>query len=369
LTFSLKFIAICFLLNLSMSNIARSMEEQMVFYSPDNNIFNYSDYIFKELIPSEEDNGKMAIRFHRGIVLTGKGYGWDAPGARVCFRTNAKEIVAHYFYTDKHDPIRAHNSFGALIVDGKINQELLFSPDKNSKRPAGKVTFKVPTKGDGKLHTYELLMPYGDSVDFLGGEVNKGASFEKAEPRPQKRCLFYGDSVTHGFTASNILHTYPFLLTYKKNWQMLNMAIGGHASNSAPKDAEQLSKFDFDILVVALGVNDWQGKGKPETYSKNMSAFLSAVRKIKPDVPIYFISPLWVSDDWGKKIKETYSLSDYRKQLESLVEKHKKNDKNLHFIDGTKLIDHDIKLFDSVLVHPNDKGFTQMADRLSKIIK
>jgi hypothetical protein len=44
-------------------------------------------------------------------------------------------------------------------------------------------------------------------------------------------------------------------------------------------------------------------------------------------------------------------------------------DANLHLAGGPDLIAHDAALFDAVAVHPNDKGFAEMAERLAEQIR
>lgn len=46
-----------------------------------------------------------------------------------------------------------------------------------------------------------------------------------------------------------------------------------------------------------------------------------------------------------------------------------RNDANLHLVEGPDLIDHDATFFDPVAVHPNDKGFAQMSERLAQQIR
>ncbi len=339
-----------------------------IFHDAASDFLQYSDYIYKEFITPKSGKG-TTIRFNRGYVLTGKGYGWDNPGARVRWKTNAKSITVRLVYTDKHDPKRAHNSVGAFYIDGVTKPEWTFMPAKSTPRPAGEVVFSLPAKSDGEFHTYELIMPYGDSVDFAGIDVNDTATFQKPPARPKTRALFYGDSVTHGFTASEIRHTYPYLVSLQKDWELLNIAIGGQSSRSSPEDAGLLNKLEFDILVVAIGVNDWQGKRPPQEYRNNMKTFIEKIRKKNPETPVYIISPLWVADFWGKKICAKYPLEDYRKELKELITQIQTNDANLFLINGDELIDHDEKLFDQIAVHPNDTGFVQMSSRMTKQIK
>ncbi|MDD5596390.1 MAG: SGNH/GDSL hydrolase family protein [Victivallaceae bacterium] len=226
------------------------------------------------------------------------------------------------------------------------------------------VDIKMPVPDDKKLHTYEIIMPYGDSVDIAGISVDQTAEFVKPETRPKLRCATYGDSITQGFTAGSIAGTYAFRLAKKKNWQLVNLGIGGRSSN--PNDGTFLGKIKCDFLIVLMGVNDWQG-GRPITaYQKNMRTFIINFRKLQKNTPVYFITPLWVPSSWQPK-NAKFKLENYRQALHDIVKES--NDVNLKLIEGPELIDHDKKYFDCVAVHPNDAGFKMMAERLTYKLK
>ena len=149
----------------------------------------------------------------------------------------------------------------------------------------------MPATAPG-FHDYEIVLPYGDAVDFQGLEVNAAARMETPPAAPAVRYVAYGDSVTHGFTASAIDKTYPYLVAHKMGWQLINLGLGGRSSNVS--DAHVLKTLKADVITVLMGVNDWQGGAPLERYRKNMNGFFDALRAVQPAVPIYFITSLWV---------------------------------------------------------------------------
>ena len=331
------------------------------FIPADNAKLNYSDYAILEFVLDSTQTNKKVARMHRPLTSRKRAYEWDNPGARLRFKTDAKNITVHLIYSNKHISTSARKPIGIYFIDGKSNPKWTFTTkSKKTVRPVEKVDVKMPVSNDKKLHIYEIIMPYGDSVDIAGISVDKDAKLTKPKARPKFRCAIYGDSVTHGFTAKSIAGTYAFRLAKKKNWQLINLGIGGRASNS--NDGIILGKIKYDLLVVLMGVNDWQGGKSPTIYKKNMNNFIINFRKLNPITPICFITPLWVSSNW-KPRKAKFKLEDYRRVLRDVVKK--RNDLNLKLIEGPDLIDHDKKYFDRVAVHPNDKGFKMMAERLA----
>lgn len=334
------------------------------FIPADSKELEYSDYAIIAFLPNPAKPEFKIARMNRPLFSPGKGYNWDNPGARLRFHTNADNIIVHLIYNDKHISKSARNSIGIFLIDGKSSPGWKFcSNSKSTVRPVERVDLQLPVPKDKKAHTYDIVMPYGDAVDIEGISVNQAAKFDKPRPRPQFRCAIYGDSITHGFTADNIASTYPFKLTQKKNWQLINLGIGGRSSN--PQDGSIIGGIKCDLTVVLMGVNDWQG-GKPiADYKKNMKLFISNFRQLQNKTPMYFITPLWVPQEWQPKSAK-FELEQYRQALREAVKES--NDSNLHVIEGPELIDHDKKYFDRVAVHPNDSGFKMMADRIAQKI-
>ena len=328
------------------------MSDFTTFIAADDPRLEYSDYADLEFISLPQISSTPVARMSRPLESP-TGYNCDNPGARLRFCTDAEKINVKLNYSDKHLPVAARNSKGIYLIDGKFSSNWNFSSKTN-----GKFDFDLQIPGHG-LHMYEIIMPYAAPVDIIGIEVNAKAEFSKSQNRPEFRCIFYGDSVTQGFTADSIENTYPFLLSQKLNWQMINMGIAGRSSN--PDDAKIISQIDADMLIVFIGVNDWQSGVKPSKYKNNLKTFVKKIRLIRNDLPIFLISPLWVPPSWKPQAAK-HKLSDYRLQVFELVNELAAS--QIKYIDGAKLIDHNDKYFDQISVHPNTDGFKIMANRL-----
>jgi len=330
----------------------------------------YSGYVHMEFVSTEETafgpSGVVPLtikfaRFDRVFDIPGKGYRWDNPGARIRFRTDATRVRVLLRFNELHISASARNSNGIYLIDGATQPAWTFHTKTTTpKRASEFVEVQMPAVSPG-FHDYEIVLPYGDSVDFWSVDVNYAARMEPPPAPPAVRYVAYGDSVTHGFTASAIDKTYPYLVAQKRGWQLINLGLGGRASNVS--DAHVLKTLKADVITVLMGVNDWQGGGPVERYRKNMMGFFDALRAVQPTVPIYFITSLHVPPSWSPK-SQIADLEAYRQVAREIVLARK--DPNLRLIEGLDLIDHDPKLFDPVAVHPNDQGFAQMGERLAK---
>lgn len=314
-----------------------------------------SDYVEKTTTPDG------FVRFDRILEMAGRGYRWDSPGTRVRFRTDSRRVVARLRYSEKHISPSARAPIGLYLVDGHTQEGWTFeSAAKAVLRPVEEVavTFQVPDAAG--FHEYTLVLPYGDSVDFGGLAVDEGAKFAEPTPRPALRYVAFGDSITHGFTATRVDRTYPYLLAESRGWQLINMGYGGRTAHAT--DGEVIRDRAPGLVTVLLGGNEWQGGVEPVTYRANMRGLITGLREQYPAVPVYVITPLWVSANW-KPARARFDLERYREELRSLAKELA--DPALHLVEGPALIDHDERFFDPILVHPNDAGFAQMAARLS----
>ncbi len=270
-----------------------------VFVPADDQRLTYSDYLNLAFVDSPARPGAKLARFSRPLDMPQKGYGSDNPGARLRFRTNSASVTVELFYNSLHVSKSARNPRGVYFIDGQTQPGWTFATQESAVvRPEEtvKVALTAPAAG---AHDYELVMPYGDSTDVAGVWIEPGAELTAPTPRPAFRLLMYGDSITHGFTAADVTGSYTFKTAQLKNWQLLNLGLGGRASTVA--DGTVLGGVECDLVTVLLGVNDWQAGRPVEAYKKNMAGFIAAFRAKKPQTPIYFLTPLWVPESWQPK--------------------------------------------------------------------
>ena len=261
--------------------------------APEDEHVAYSDYVHMEFVPSPVNPSAKVARFDRVFDIPGKGYRWDNPGARIRFRTDATSVKALLYFNELHISVSARNSNGLFLVDGAHKPEWTYhTKATQTKRAPESVEVKMADGGAAGFHDYELILPYGDSVDFQGVVTSVKA----------------------------------------------------------------------DVISVLMGANDWQGGGPLARYRSNMMGFFDAIRKAQPNVPIYYLTSLWVPPSWNPKA-QVADLEAYRQVAREIVTARK--DANLHLVEGVDLIDHDAALFDATPVHPNDKGFAQMGERLA----
>jgi autotransporter-associated beta strand protein len=324
----------------------------------------YSDYVRKSIVAAPFDAAVTLARFDRLLPIAGKGYEWDNPGTRARFRTDATNAQALLYFNALHVSTSARNSRGFYRIDGQTNAAWTFQTvSTTTVRTQEQVVVSLAVPGGAGYHDYEVVLPYGDSVDFQGLQVNAGAQFQTPASRPAMRYIAYGDSITHGFTASDVGKSYAYRVAEMKEWQLVNMGYGGRATTAA--DGTTVGAQGADVITVLIGVNDWQGGVPLATTSNRLDGFLTNLRLQQPAVPVYLLTPLWVDASWDPA-SDSAPLESYRQVVRDVAAA--RNDLNLTVVEGPDLIDHDTAYFDPVLVHPNDAGFAMMAERLAALM-
>lgn len=291
-------------------------------------------------------------RFDR-VINDPAGFRYDAPGARIVFRTDATSVTAHFRFNGLHNRRDAVNGFGIVMVDGKkgesykveaINDEIQSVPLWES--------------ADAAMRDMEVCLPYGESVDFLGLTVNDNASVLPVPPKTRPRYVAYGDSITHGFRAKDVLSTYPVLVAQSRDWELINLGFGSRQASA--DDGRIIGSVPADIITILIGFNDHYGNKPLDRYRSDVNGILENIRVAQPKTPIFLITPLWSSEPFPTNLG--LRLEDYRQVLREIVTEEK--DANLHIIEGTDLIPADAKFFTDG-VHPNDDGFHSLAEKLA----
>jgi lysophospholipase L1-like esterase len=311
---------------------------------PNDPRISFSDYAHVEVTASH-------ARFDRIITNSAWGLGWDNPGARIRFRTDAASLSAQLTSTAMHT-LQTHNGTGLILVDGQ-------TPGTFNAPASGALAVPLSSPSSG-FHDYEIVLPYGESVEFNGLTINGSAGFATPTPRPATRWVAYGDSITQGFHASALSATYPWLIGKAKDWEVVNMGFGSRQANAG--DGIAVRSLSGDVITVLIGVNNALGETPITSFSTAYEGFLDNIRAEQPDVPIFAITPLWVNvTGWPKAV----TLELYRQAIRNIVTAA--NDPNLHLVEGPDLIPGEAQYFQDGL-HPNTAGFALMAANLEQTI-
>ena len=165
---------------------------------------------------------------------------------------------------------------------------------------------------------------------------------------------------------------------YKQKIALTNLAVSGAKMPDLLKQIEssgaQYSIKQADVIVLTIGGNDlfpgWESLGKidletyrpdTETFQNEAKKIIEEIRKLNTDSPIFWLGLYNPFEDVEDLKGSSNIVVDWNASLEKLA----LNDKNVYITPTFDLFQNRGKdLLYSDHFHPNEVGYTYMADRL-----
>jgi len=205
-----------------------------------------------------------------------------------------------------------------------------------------------------------IYFPWSASARICSFALDDGAVAE-AVTRP-KKMISFGDSITHGYDASNPSFSYASRLADALQADAVNKGIGGEIF--FPTLANLKDDIEPDYITVAYGTNDWYFRESTDSFDKNCRDFYENLSANYPNSKIFAITPIW-RGDWEKTENRFAPFEYIHNSIKSIAESLP----NVTVIDGIDLVPHDKAFFSPDVLHPNDEGFRHYANNLYAEIK
>lgn len=181
---------------------------------------------------------------------------------------------------------------------------------------------------------------------------------------PNGRIVLYGSSITQGGCASRPGMSYPAIISRSLGYECLNYGFSGNG-----KGQIEMAEIIANINNCSLFVLDYEANADENNLLQTtLEPFIKAIRSYYQTVPILIITKIKMSKEhhFQSFYKKYHSLYLYQKRL---ILKLEKEDANLHFLNGKKLLS---PLYHEATVdgvHPTDLGFYLMAKQIMRKIK
>ena len=219
-------------------------------------------------------------------------------------------------------------------------------------------------RNNGKTASYTVNLTHSAVYNKVEIGIDDDATFEKgAAYINEKPVVFYGSSITHGFSASRPGTTYEAQISQKYNLNYINLGFSGAAKGEQTM-AEYIAGLDMCAFVLDYDHNAYEEGQLQATHLP----FYKTIREKNPDIPIIMVSrPDFDSNpqDNKQRVETIYKTYEYAKNH---------GDNNVYFINGKTLFSGDY-YHNCTLdgCHPNDLGMYRMAqvigDELAKALK
>ena len=321
----------------------------------------------EEILPSGE--GYRLHRFPRQ-AREQMGEGASTYGRYICQLTTGCEIR---FVTEGD---RVQLSLSSFDVDGFIH---VFRGDfkyATYRVEAGKVNHFMLTKSpqfEALPAAYKRGRFSPDVWRILSGH-DFGLTFVDIEPfgyrlrpplpeeKPDKTLLVYGTSITHGACAAAYTLAYSQYLGRLLGCEILNKGMGGSCMNEAAV-ADYFASLGFDAVLLENEVN--MGTAMAEEYARNGAYLLDRLAVSHPDCPIWAVTAypnasLSGADPSDPCVKKPFVNDDALRKMAAGYP-------NVHIIEGDTVLT-DFTGLQCDLIHLNDYGHIQVAQRLAQLI-
>ncbi|MFD3446777.1 SGNH/GDSL hydrolase family protein [Microbacteriaceae bacterium 4G12] len=228
----------------------------------------------------------------------------------------------------------------------------------------------------------DVLRPEASNITKL--EANKEAVTKKAGTL---QIVSLGDSLTRGVgdkeaigyigRVRNSLQT-----DYKQKVALANLAVSGAKTPDLIKQladsGAQYSIRQADVIILTMGGNDafpgWEALGnvdftkyRPDitTFKKNTETILTELRKLNPSSPIFWIGLYNPFEDVPELKGSSPIIIDWNTSLEQTALSYE----NVYIIPTFDLFqNHGKELLYSDHFHPNETGYTLIANRLMQTL-
>ena len=289
-----------------------------------------------------------------------KFLGLRCPGARLCFRTNSREITVRIVFETL--------SFDIGMSIYSCQSAFVFAGERSNSRYLGLIhptgydnkDFSATlNKGNNDMEDITVWLPRNEIISDIEISVADGA--EVCEPTPYKHAtpvVFYGSSITEGGCCCNMSSAYNAILSRWLDTDYINLGFSGNAKGEMPM-ADFISDIEMSVFVYDYDHN----APNPEHLEKTHEPFFLRFREKQPNTPVIMMTRPQIrynSDEIRRR-------EIVRKTFENAVNR---GDKNVYFIDGETFYgdtDRDLCTIDGI--HPNDLGFSRMASVIEPTLK
>lgn len=215
---------------------------------------------------------------------------------------------------------------------------------------AGPDTFDLPLENGA--HRVTIILPSHTPGVIRAVELTECTT---VSPVPHDRkIIFYGDSITQGWNSEKDSQSYAWLVTRYYDAESMILGVGG--VNFYPDTVDD-NGFDPDIVLVALGTNDYSGDFTAQQIRSGCAEYLDRLCAIYKNKIMFYITPIWRADG-----ADIYAAGTHMDVCRVIAEEAKLH--GFTVIDGYSLVPHDTALYADGFLHPNDAGFAHYARNL-----
>lgn len=292
---------------------------------------------------------------------------WHTSGGQIHFRSTARRIVVKV-------KLRGRFEMNHMPHTGMSGCDLYIGPS-GAKRYYHTARFEINAleyqvllfeHKQAEIRDFTLNLPLYNGVEEILIGLEPGCTLEAPLPYDDDRpVVIYGTSITHGGCASRPGMCYPNILSRRFNVPFVNLGFSG-SGRAEPEVAHALAAVPDPLMYV---IDCEANCGDPGGYEARLPVLLDILRAAHPEVPILLLSRIPNITELQQPVTLKTRLDHLAFQKKLVAARRKAGDKNLHFKDGSKLLEPDGHEGTVDTTHPNDAGFYHMAENLEPVFR
>ena len=277
--------------------------------------------------------------------------GRRCPGARVGFRTDAKEFTVRVklktLSADIGMSIYSCQSVSVMIGERSSARFAGLAFPKNYEDKCFEKSFRK----SGEMEDVTLWLLRNEEIESVEVLIDENAAVEEPTPYKYGKALYYGSSITEGGCCASVFNGYNAILSRWLDLDYYNFGFSGNAKGEIEM-ADYICTVDINLFIMDYDHN----APSAEHLERTHEPFFKRIREKKPELPVLFLSK--PDFDYAPDGEERRSII-WRTYQNALAA----GDKNVYYIDGETFFgDTDRHLCTLDTVHPNDLGFYRMAE-------
>lgn len=214
--------------------------------------------------------------------------------------------------------------------------------------------------GSRKLRHFTINFPIHSVVSELYVGLQEDAVLTEGLKYLNKRpIIIYGSSIVHGTAATRPGLIYTNILSRYLNMNVVNLGFSGKAL-AEPAINEYIAKQDMLLFVLDYDHN----APTPEYLEQTHKGFFNKIREAQPELPIIMVTrPNVATNGGGAMARKSVVMDTFRAARDA-------GDRRVWYVDGESFFlgKHENECtMDGI--HPNDLGFTLMADGIEAEIR
>jgi lysophospholipase L1-like esterase len=179
------------------------------------------------------------------------------------------------------------------------------------------------------------------------------------------KVAFYGDSYTLGTGASDPSKRWSTVICAERNWQEFNPSVNGlgfinnREADHVDEPGEVIAD-NPDIVFITMGLNDnFSFDTAAPQIKKQITTDFTRLKTALPKARFIVVEPFWYTDDRPESLG---IISGWVKDAAGAIGAD-------YIPDASHWIEHHPEWMYSDGLHPNDKGYAEMAVRMDAALK